>query len=179
VPVYPQHIAEAIREPVSCRSIGEANAMGSEAKFDCGCFIRFEMSIDGDDSRIREIGYRSNGCGYMIATAETLAAKLSGGSLLDLRGRLEADPCDRLECAQAAVNAIKNAFANYRSSRLEEFRGEKALICTCFGVAEETIEQFVKTRHPHDVIEVSDALRAGSGCGSCRMLIREIIDANG
>jgi NifU-like protein len=153
--------------------------MGSEAKFDCGCFIRFEMSIDAADSRIREIGYRSNGCGYMIATAENLASKLSGGSLLDLQGEFEADPCDRPECAQSAVHGIKKAFADFRSRRLEEFRGEKALICTCFGVAEETIEQFVKTRHAHDVIKVSDALRAGSGCGSCRMLIQEIIDANG
>ena len=179
MPVYPPEIADAIREPKFSRTIDDANAAGAEAKFDCGCFFRIEMRIDGDDSTIREIGYQSNGCGYMIAAAESAAADLLGRSLRDLHGEVEINSSSgRPECSVAVSRAITNAFADHRSRRLEEFRGEKALICTCFGVTEEAIEHFVNAHHPVDVSEVSAAIRAGSGCGSCRMLIQEIIDAN-
>ena len=87
-------------------------------------------------------------------------------------------PEDRQTCADAASNAVRNAFAFYRRKRMDEFRGERPLICTCFGVTEEAVEVFVGANHPASVDEVSDSLRAGSGCGSCRMLIQEIIDAN-
>lgn len=177
MPVYPKHIADAIREAKSCRRLGDANAVGAEAKFDCGCLVRVEMVI-GTASEVCEIGYSSNGCGYMVAAAESLASKLRGVCLSNLHGEIKEPSNGRLECSEAVVRAVKSAFADYRSRRIEEFRGEKALICTCFGVTEDTIEQFVRSSHPRGVNEVSDALRAGGGCGSCRMLIQEIIDAN-
>jgi NifU-like protein len=178
VPVYPKQIADAIREPKFCRVVDAPNAIGVDAKFDCGCFVRVEMRIDAAHSTIGEIGFWTNGCGYMVAAAETIGSKLLGGSLLDLHGDIEINLSDRLACSEAVVRAVKNAFADHRSRLLEEFSGEKALICTCFGVTEETVEDFVRSARPNGVREVSEDLRAGSGCGSCRMLIQEIIDAN-
>jgi NifU-like protein len=67
--------------------------------------------------------------------------------------------------------------AEYRRHRIEEFQGEKALICTCFGVSEETIVNVIAENDLTDVDEVSGLCRAGSGCGSCRMLIAELIDS--
>lgn len=128
---------------------------------------------------IGDIGYRTNGCGYMVAAAESIGSKLLGTSLLDLHGEIEIASSERPDCTNAVVRAIQNALADHRSRLIEEFRGEKALICTCFGVTEETVEDFVRSTRPGTVSDVSENLRAGSGCGSCRMLIQEIIDANG
>lgn len=178
MPVYPQEIADAIREPKFCRAVSGANAVGAEAKFDCGCFVRVEMAISDVDSTIGDIGYRTNGCGYMVAAAESISTRLADSSLLHLHGDIDRTSSDRPDCSSAVVRAVKNAFADHRSRLLEEFSGEKALICTCFGVTEETIEDFVTSAHPDTVEEVSANLRAGSGCGSCRMMIQEIIDAN-
>ena len=180
VPVYPNEIAELIREPKFIGPMENANAVGSEAKFDCGCFVRIEMRIDESTQRIEEIFYKTNGCGYMTAAAESISSRLRGMHLTDLQGQISVEPefNERLECSSAVLRAVQSAFADHRTRRVEEFRGEKALICTCFGVAEETVEEFVRSSHPNDVIEVSATLRAGSGCGSCRMLIQEIIDAN-
>ncbi len=178
MPVYPEEIASAVREPKFYRPLEEPNAIGAEAKLDCGCFIRIEMRIDGAAATIGEIGYRTNGCGYMIAAAEAVSSMLSESSLLDLQGDVEIEALVRPECSSAVARAVKNGFADHLSQRIEEFGGEKALICTCFGVTEETIEQFVRTNDPSCVSQVSECLRAGSGCGSCRMLIQEIIDAN-
>lgn len=178
MPVYPEEIANAIRELKFCRSINTSNAAGAEAKFDCGCFIRVEMRIDSVDSKIGEIGYRTNGCGYMAAAAESIGSNLLGTSLLDLDGEIETASSERPDCTNAVVRAVQNALADHRSRLIEEFSGETALICTCFGVTEETVEDFVRNSHPSGVGDVSESLRAGSGCGSCRMLIQEIIDAN-
>jgi NifU-like protein len=84
---------------------------------------------------------------------------------------------DRRQCADIAIEALHAAFAHLRSRRIEEFTGEKALICTCFGVSEETIETNIRVRHLKTVDDVADACNAGSGCGSCRMLIDEMLDA--
>lgn len=179
VPIYPSEIADAIRKPKFCEPVRDPNAAGAEAKFDCGCFVKVEMRIDGERQTIREIGYRTNGCGYMIAAAESAGASLSGNSLLELQGEIVVPTAGRPGCTDAPIRAIRNALADHRSRLIEEFSGEKALICTCFGVSADTVEQYVASQSAQSVTDVSAALRVGSGCGSCRMLIQEIIDANG
>lgn len=180
VPIYPKQIADLIGAPKFCGAGENANAVGSDAKFDCGCFVRVEMRIDGSPARIEEIVYRTNGCGFMVAAAESISLLLNGKELTQLHGLMDDDPPvkERSECWSAVLTAAKAAFSEYRNRKVEEFRGEKALICTCFGISEETVEEFVRSSSPIDVTEVSEAIRAGSGCGSCRMLIQEIIDAN-
>lgn len=179
MPIYPPEIADAIRKPRFCGPVRDPNAAGAEAKFDCGCFVKVAMRIDSERQVISEIGYRTNGCGYMIAAAESMAAVLQARSLSELRGDIAAPSMDRQDCSDAVAAAYRKAFADHRQRLVEEFSGEKALICTCFGISEESVERFVSTTSAATVSEVSDALKAGSGCGSCRMLIQEIIDANG
>lgn len=180
VPVYPKQIAEVIKDPRFIGTLENANAIGSEGKFDCGCFVRAEICIDETTDLIEEVSYKTNGCGFMVAAAESASSRLRGMRLTDLHGEIDlgTQASERSECATAVLQAVRAAFSDYRARRIEEYRGEKALICTCFGVAEETVEQFVRSADPADVTEVAKHLRAGSGCGSCRMLIQEIIDAN-
>ena len=75
------------------------------------------------------------------------------------------------------TETLQTALADFRALQIEEFIGEKALICTCFGVSEETIENLVFEESLATVEEVTDACNAGGGCGSCQPLIQEIIDA--
>ncbi|HKX83784.1 MAG TPA: (2Fe-2S)-binding protein [Pyrinomonadaceae bacterium] len=158
------------------------------ANFQCGCFIRYFLRVNPDD-QILVTGFRSNGCGYMIAAGYELSLLLDGKSLRDLHG-LDSDelaegvfaklgdfPQEREQCFGVAIEALTRVFDVYRRKRIEEFIGEKALICTCFGVSEETIENIVHRGRLTDVEDVAKACNAGSGCGSCRMLIQEIIDS--
>lgn len=180
MPVYPEEIASLIRTPRFACCVALPNASGTEAKFDCGCFVRVELEIS-EAGRIEEIGFGTNGCGYMVAAAESLADAINGRPLTELSGLLQFDinvPKDRLECVFAAVSAFQSVFAAYRAKRIEEFCGEKPLICTCFGTTEEAVEEFVAKSEPSSVEEVTAEMRAGGGCGSCRMLIQEIIDEN-
>ena len=150
---------------------------------------------DGDGpldvgSEVGAASFRTNGCGYMIAAAAVLADTVDGRELSALHG-LEGDalfqtieaelgplPAGRRQCAEVCIDALHTAFRSHRSRLIEEFRGEKALICTCFGVTEETIEQFIAEHRPQSVEEVTEACRAGGGCGSCQMLIQEMLDGS-
>lgn len=125
----------------------------------------------------------------MVAAAEQMSTWLEKLTLSDLHGLSEIEltriitaelgemPPARQDCATVVFEALRIAMSDYRTSRLDEFQGEKALICTCFGVAEETVVRTIAENKLTDVDEVSELCRAGSGCGSCRMLIAELIES--
>ena len=190
--VYPEKITrriERLQHTATCHS----NAIGTEANFSCGSFVRFSLSIDIDGNLVADSAFASNGCGFMLAAADVLAKNIIKRHLVDLHGlnptqlaelisdQLGEIPPERRECIDACINALRSAFADFRSRQIEEFRGEKAFICTCFGVTEETIESFLL--EPGAVAtgfltvdDIARATNAGSGCGSCRMLIQEMLD---
>jgi len=162
-----------------------ARCTGTDVNFACGCVVRIGLSIDPANRIIRDARFSTNGCGWMIASAEVICSFLDGKELADLHGLSDREmlaafddiEVERPACVSASISAVKAAFADFHSRQIEEFSGEKALICTCFGVTEERIE-FVINEHALDTVEqVGEATNAGTGCGSCRMLIQEIIDA--
>ena len=124
----------------------------------------------------------------MLASANVLAEYVSGLDLRELHGSktetlreivervLGEVANDREECIYGSINALRAAFRDLRARRVEEFRGEEALICTCFGVTEENIETIIATRKVDTVEDVTDVCNAGGGCGACRMLIQELLD---
>ncbi len=174
--VYPDSIARLALAPGFAGPIEAANAVGTGASFKCGAFVRFELAIDPDSKTIGAIGYRTNGCGFMIAAAETYAEKVARRKLTDLHALdvpgFEDFAADRMQCAEVAQIALKEAFGKFRQSQLAEFSGENPLICTCFGISEETIESCGAV----SVEEVGELTNAGTGCGSCRMLIADIVE---
>jgi NifU-like protein len=191
VTFYTPEIAKKLASLKYAARGGPANAVGTGAGFVCGSFVRFYLQIDTGTNEIKNAAFKTNGCGFAIAAAELLAERLIGRCLTDLHGldssefnavlatELGEYPEERAHCFEIALDALRGALADFRTLRLEEFRGERALICTCFGVSEDTIERIITEGSPETVEEVSRLTRAGSGCGSCRMLIQEMLDATG
>jgi len=185
---YPPKISEKFRAPKNIGEAAGANAVGTNATFVCGAVLRFSLRIEKQTKRILEAKFKTNGCGYLIAAAETLTQKISGRYLTDLHKldeqflhseietETETFPQNRQHCLELAAESLRGAFADFRVLQIEEFTGEKALICTCFGIAEETIESLIQANSLETVEEVADVCNAGGGCGSCQSLIQEIID---
>lgn len=185
---YPKQVTRYSGSPENAGILDAAKAAGKAASFVCGSFVQFSLQVDDEEQRIEAAKFRTNGCGFMTASAEVVSRLFRGRELRDLHGidratifdeiesALGVFPGNRVQCAEIVIEALKNAFADYRRYRIEEFQGEKALICTCFGVSEETIAKVIAESHATDVSTVSAICRAGSGCGSCRMLIQEMID---
>ena len=53
---------------------------------ECGTYTRFHLKIDNENSTVTAISFTSNGCGYMVAAAEIIAASLDHRTLTDLHG---------------------------------------------------------------------------------------------
>ena len=186
---YPEKISQKFHAPDNIGDATDANSVGTNASFVCGAALRFSLRIEKDTKRIAETKFRTNGCGYLIAAADVLAVKITGKKLNELhrldksvsQARIEEElgqfSDNRRHCLVLCLETLQIAFANFRNSQIEEFTGEKALICTCFGVSEETIENVIQNNSFQTVEEVTDACNAGGGCGSCQPLIQEIIDA--
>lgn len=185
---YPPNINEKFRKPENAGALEAANAQGTGASFVCGAAVRFFLRIDARHKQILEAKFKTNACGFAVAAAQVLAEKVSGEKLTELHGmevlreKIEIDlgkfDLSRKHCAEIALNALQNALADFRRSQVEEFQGEKALICSCFGVSEETIESIVAENYAATVEEVGEMCNAGTGCGSCRFLIQDLIDAS-
>jgi NifU-like protein len=188
---YPDKVGERFSAPKRAGKAARANAVGTGAAFTCGSFVRFYLEIDAETKLIREIRYQTDGCGFAIAAAEVIAEKIDGQKLTDLHGLNKSEFFNTIErelgafsparkhCAEICFDALQAALNDFRAFQLEEFAGEKALICTCFGVSEETIERLIAAGAADSVEAVGDVSHAGTGCGSCRFLIQELIDLHG
>lgn len=114
----------------------------------------------------------------MIATAVGFSERLVGRSLQGLEGLEDFGQSDEVGgCAETAADALRSAFATYRNRQVAEFIGERALICSCFGIGEDVIEAALRDPEVHSLDDLMDTTRAGTGCGSCRMLLEEMLDA--
>ncbi|HEX9960054.1 MAG TPA: iron-sulfur cluster assembly scaffold protein [Pyrinomonadaceae bacterium] len=186
---YPSKISEKFRAPRHAGKAVAANAAGTEASFVCGAALRFTLRIERETKEILEARYQTSGCGFLIAAAEKLAEKIDGRKLTELHGldraelrkqienELDEFPAGRRHCLNLCLDALQAALADFRAAQVEEFTGEKALVCTCFGVSEETIERAAREYSLETVEQVIEICSAGGGCGSCQPLIQEIIDA--
>jgi NifU-like protein len=183
---YPPKIDQRFRAPKFAGDAGNANAVGTGASLVCGSFVRFFLEIDVETKEIKNAKFTSNGCGFAIAAADVLAETIAGKKLTEVhaldetRAGIERElgnfPAHRAHCPTICIEALSGAFADFRSFYIEEFAGEKALICTCFGVSEETIEKIIRENESATVESVGEICNAGEGCGSCRFLIQELID---
>lgn len=186
---YPPQINRRFQNPKYAGQIENANASAVGATFVCGAAVRFDLLIDKDTKKILDVRFSSNACGYAIAAADILSEKLAGKNLSELQGadrkiwaaeimretgKIEPE---RIHCIELAADALQSAFVKFRALQIGEFTGEKALICTCFGITEERIETLAAEHDLTTVEQVSDLCGAGDGCGSCRFLIREILDS--
>lgn len=187
---YPENVNERFQNPRFAGKIPNTNGVGTKATFVCGAVLRLLLKIDPATKKILEAGFQTSGCGFLIASADVLVEKIVGRKLTDFHGLekgilgLEIEnvlgefELDRSHCFELPMRTLQDAFADFRTVTLEEFTGEKALICTCFSVSEEKIETSIKGNNLQTVEEVGDFCSAGTGCGSCQPLIQEIIDGS-
>lgn len=185
---YPEKISERFYAPQNVGKLIKADATGRSATFVCGVFLQIQLQIDDASKEILSAKFQTNGCGYLIASADVLTAEIAGKRLnrvhdldtdvlqSEIENALGEFSDSRRHCLNLALETLKKAFADFRQRQIEEFSGERALICTCFGVSEETIEKVIAQNALETVEEVTDACNAGGGCGSCQPLIQELID---
>lgn len=164
------------------------NGEGRAVSFECGSMVSIRLKVNTSTKTIEQIAFSSNGCGYMVAAAQSLVEAFENSNLKDLHGADRAQlraviedliggfPKPRKQCSDTTIEAFRSAIADHRKRIVDEFRGDVALICTCFGISEDRIVEAIRETQAVGTDDVARACNAGNGCGSCRMLIQELID---
>jgi NifU-like protein len=181
---YPVRINEHFLNPRNVGEVEGADAVGEAGSLECGALLRLSLKIDVGVQRITDAKFKATGCGFLIANASALTETvkdlaISRAAMLDetaVTGWFGELPPERTQCAALCREALLAALANYHNAAREEWTGDEALICTCFGVSEKSIESAIHTRSLRTVEEVTRMCNAGGGCQSCRPLIEDILD---
>lgn len=184
---YPTEVETRFRRPRHAGRPAGTNAEGIEPNLVCGSFVELFIEIDPETKLISDAGFATDGCPFVIAAADILCGNIvrrrltSRGGVDDAEtaviGKLSPVGEDRWPCVSMVLGAFRGALADFRERQLVEFVGERALICTCFGVSEETIETLIAERRATTAEEIGEICNAGTGCGSCLFLIREMTDS--
>ncbi len=163
----------------------EPNHTGRSASFECGAIVQVSLHVD-ESQRIVEARFRAAGCSVMVAAASFLTSRISGEITAEaaalaqrpdlLNQQIGAVEAGRQDCAALACEALLAAITDYSNSIREEWVGDEALICTCFGVSERVIEGQIRSESLATIEDVTRACNAGAGCRSCYPLIQDILD---
>lgn len=185
--MYPPQINKRLAEINRAVSDREPDSSGRAASFVCGVSVEIDLCIEERTGTIEEAIFRTNGCGFAVTAADLIATGVTGLKLVELDALhgLEAPereffgriPPGRAHCIEMCHQALQKALANYRFKKIEGWNGDDALICSCFGVSETTIEELISSEGLASVEEVGDACNAGTGCGSCQPLVQDILDS--
>lgn len=176
--------AELFLNPKNVGDAAEPGFVGRATSFTCGAALRISIHVD-ESQRIVEAKFKAAGCSTLVASASLLTDEIIGNTtgeaaalgqrpeVLDslFRGNAE----DRAGCVALACEALLSAVAAYSGSVRDEWNGDEALICTCFGVSEQTIEHEIREKHLTTIAEVTRECNAGAGCRSCYPLIEDIL----
>ncbi|MDQ2976718.1 MAG: iron-sulfur cluster assembly scaffold protein [Acidobacteriota bacterium] len=183
--LYSGPAAEVFLNPQNVGDAAEPNFIGRSASLKCGAALRVSLQID-ESQRITEAKFRAAGCSVLVAsasllidqivgmtTAEAAALGQNAGSIIQQLGTIEAG---RIFCPALAREALVAAIQEYSGAARDEWEGDEALICTCFGVSEKVIEREVRARSLVSIEDVTRVCNAGAGCRSCYPLIQDILD---
>jgi NifU-like protein len=172
--------------PVNVGHIDNPDGAGSAASVKCGAVLRVFLKVD-EAQRITAAKFKVAGCSYLVASCSVLSAALTGkttgeaavicqppDSSIALLG--QECPAEKRDCQTLASQGFVAAIRNYSDAIRDEWSGSEALICTCFGVSEKTIETAIQSGGLRTIAEVTKASNAGGGCRSCYPLIEDILD---
>jgi len=170
------------------KNAGEAalpSFTGSSASFACGAVARVSLHI-ADAQRIDDAKFKVAGCTVLVAALSVLTeqvrnkttaeAAVLAEDLETIESGLGPEAADRGDCVLLASEALLEAIRAYSDSARDQWDGDDALICTCFGVSERTIENEIQTKHLNSIASVTRACNAGAGCRSCYSLIEDILE---
>jgi NifU-like protein len=186
---YPANVREHFLRPRNVGEVMETAAACDTGSLRCGAALRLSLQVDAASRKIADARFKAAGCGFLIASASVLTEIIKGADIYevvsltesavmenDVAERLDGVPPDRAHCVALCLEALRLALDNYHYATREEWHGEEALICTCFGVSEKSIERAIRTRSLHTIKEVTRACNAGGGCHSCHPLIEDILE---
>lgn len=187
--IYPEKLNELIDGLQNPGKIESPTVSAVSANLGCGTTITIDLAVNDRAKTIESVRFRTNGCGFMTTAGEMIARSFNRHELAAIGGFNEAlvlsllseqvgpIPTEREHCVATAAEAFKKALSAYRAKAASEYNGESPLVCSCYGISEDGVNAVIRQFEITELSEYMKHSRAGTGCGSCRMIIEEMIDA--
>ena len=182
-------MTSALREhfgnPRNVGSVDSPEAESRAGSVTCGAVLVLTLRID-EVQKVVAARFKAAGCSRLVAACSLLTEQAEGMTTGEaavlaqtptkVEDKLGASPQGQEHCVALAGEALLAAIWKYSDSVRADWSGDDPLICTCFGVSEETIERTVRDAALNTVAEVTRACNAGAGCRSCHPIIQDILD---
>ena len=117
--MYSEKVMDHFSNPRNVGELADANAIGQVGNPKCGDIMKIYMKIE--DDIIKDISFKTFGCGAAIATSSMATELVKGKSIseaLSLTNAAVAEALDglppaKLHCSVLAEEGIKSAIADY------------------------------------------------------------------
>ena len=181
---YSEKVRDHYLNPRNVGEIENPDGFGETGNIKCGDALRLTFSLD-DNKRIKEIKFKTFGCGSAIASSSILTEMCKGLTVEeaekitndDIAKELEGLPDAKMHCSVMGQEALEEAIAYYRNGgKKVEKEVKSRVVCACFNVTEDDIEQAVRQNGLTTVEQVTNYTKAGGGCGNCKSEIEEIVN---
>lgn len=190
---YSEKVMDHYRNPRNVGSIDNADAIGVAGSLTCGDQLKIYLKIE--NNIVTDAKFQTFGCGSAVASSSILTEMIIGKSIDEVRKITNKDiadelgglPPEKMHCSVMGYEALEDALKNYKADGyvdldeiLDEHYGKadkkEKIVCTCFGVSENTIWDAIKQNGLKTVEEVTNYTKAGGACGKCKSAIQDIID---
>ena len=117
--MYTDKVMDHFANPRNLGEVEEANAVGQVGNPKCGDIMKMSMRIE--DDIIRDVKFKTFGCGAAVATSSMATELVLGRTIqeaLSLSNKAVAEALDglppvKMHCSVLAEEAIKSAIADY------------------------------------------------------------------
>ena len=182
---YSDKVMDHFLNPRNTGEIEDADAVGQVGNIACGDSMKLTLKVDPETKRIVDAKFLTFGCASAIASASALTELVKGKTVDEalevtddhIAEFLDGLPPAKMHCSVMGADALKAAVADYRGEPAPgELEDEKDVVCRCFHVTRQKIEDAVRRHGLATVEEVTDYTKAGGGCGKCKGDIARVIE---
>ena len=177
---YTEKVKELFMNPKNIGPLEGANAIGEVGSLSCGDALKLYLKIENDV--IVDASFETFGCASAIASSSALTEIIKGMTIeeaskltnKDIAKYLDGLPKEKIHCSVMGEEALEAAIRNYKG--LPPIKhAESKIVCFCFGVSEDQIRKVIRENELKTREDVTSAIKAGGGCGSCHDKIEEIL----
>ena len=119
--MYSEKVMDHFAHPRNVGEIEDANAVGQVGNAKCGDIMKIYMDIE--DNIIKDVKFKTFGCGAAIATSSMATELVKGKTVeeaLELTNKavmeaLDGLPPEKVHCSVLAEDAIRAAIEDYRA----------------------------------------------------------------
>jgi nitrogen fixation NifU-like protein len=118
--VYSEKVLEHFRNPRNVGEIQDADGIGTVGNPVCGDMMTIYIKVE--DDRIRNIKFKTFGCGAAVATSSMITELAKGKTLKEAEKITREDVADslgglppvKMHCSNLAADALREAIEDYR-----------------------------------------------------------------